>query len=242
MESMATGARPPKFARDDEVYFDYLDQLDGLWDGPTDLLHDFPVYVGAVNLARFLSFADVYREVLDVAGDIADVGTYRGASMLTFAKLIATFEPLSATQVHGFDWFRGMTPGEGDDPGQAGKYVADQARLERLIELQGLGGICELHDLDLTTQLDAFMTERPWLRFKLVFLDCGIREVLESSLEHLWPRLVPGGALILDHFGGSASPSEADVVSSFTGGASVRRIPYTRSPSAYLIKPAAPGT
>lgn len=242
MGPVAAADRPAKFARDDEVYFDYLDQLDGLWDGPTDLLHDFPVYVGAVNLARFLSFADVYRQVLDVAGDIADVGTYRGASMLTFAKLIATFEPWSATQVHGFDWFQGMAPGRGDDPAQSGKYVADRARLDRLIELQGLGGICELHDLDLTRDLAGFVDERPWLRFKLIFLDCGIRDVLASSLEHLWPRLVPGGALILDHYGGGASPSEAELVSSFSDGACVRRLPYTRSPSGYLLKPAAPGT
>lgn len=234
---MSTIERPKKYSRDDEPYFEYLANLDGLWDGPTDLIFDFPVYVGAVNLARFLTFADLYRGVLDVAGDVADVGTYRGASMLSFAKLIATFEPHSATRVHGFDWFRGMSPGEHDDPNQDGKYVADPARLQRLIELQGLDGVCELHDLDLTTELGDFVADRPWLQFKLIFLDCGLEGVLASSMEHLWPRLVPGGALVLDHFDSDAAPAEAGIVRSSTGGAIVRRLPYTRSPTAYVIKP-----
>jgi hypothetical protein len=42
-----------------------------------------------------------------IAGHIADVGTYKGASALLFAKLMKIHNPESLWQVHGFDWFKG---------------------------------------------------------------------------------------------------------------------------------------
>ena len=225
-----------KYSADDAVYFDYLAQLEGLYDDAKEVIYNFPVYVGAVNLARFIGLHEIFQKVVNHSGHIADVGTYKGASMVYFAKLVKLFEPHSPTQVHGFDWFKGMKPGEADDARQSGKYVASKERLERLIELQGLDTVCKLYDLDLTGDLSRFFSEQPWLRYKLVFLDCGTRDVLESGLTHFWPRIVTGGALILDHFNSAASPSESDVVDRFAAGAEIMQIPCSRSPTAYLLK------
>ena len=43
------------------------------------------------------------------------------------------------------------------------------------------------------------------MRFKLVFIDCGIEKVLINTLPHVWSRLVKGGILILDHYNASFS-------------------------------------
>lgn len=229
-----------KYKTDDDQYFDYISKLDGLWDGPKDLIYNFNVFVGSVNLARFLAYYEMYKQVVDISGDIADVGTYRGASLLTFAKFIKIFEPYSQTRAHGFDWFKGMDPGPDDAAANEGKYVPSKQTLQRLVDLQGLDGFIELHDMDLTSpDLPAFLNERPWLRFKCIFLDCGMAKVMQSTLEHMYPRLVPGGILILDHFNNAMSPQESSIVQSFTGDAVVRQIPYSRGPSAYIVKPGA---
>jgi hypothetical protein len=225
-----------KFADDDAVYFEYIAQLDGLYDDVKEVIYNFPVYVGAVNLARFFGIQEIFRQVIDRSGHIADVGTYKGASMLFFAKLVQLFEPYSQTEVHGFDWFKGMQPNEADDLNQAGKYIGSKARLQRLIDLQGLDDVCRLYDLDLTRDLEAFFAAKPWLRYKLVFLDCGIRDVLEASLTHFWLRLVTGGILIMDHYNNGASPSESDVIDRLAPGAKMLQTPYSRSPTAYLVK------
>lgn len=229
-----------KYEHDDETYFDYISKLEGLWDGPTDLIFNFNVFVGSVNMARLLAYYEMYKQVVDISGDIADVGTYRGASLMSFAKLIKIFEPYSQTRAHGFDWFKGMAPGDDDAAENKGKYVPSKEILQRLVSLQGLDGFVELHDMDLTSaDLPAFLAERPWLRFKLIFLDCGIADVMQATLEHMYPRLVPGGILMLDHFNNAMSPQESAIVQSFTGEAVVRQIPFSRGPSAYIIKPGA---
>jgi hypothetical protein len=225
-----------KYVDDDAIYFEYIRQIDDLYDDAKDIIYNFPAYVGTVNLARYFGLYEIYRRVIDHSGHVADVGTYKGASLLFFAKLIKLFEPHNSTEVHGFDWFKGQNPGDGDDIAQAGKYQAEKARLEKLIHLQSLESIAKLNDLDLTGDLGVFFAERPWLRYKLVFLDCGIRAVMEAVLSHFWPRLIVGGIVVLDHFNDPTSPSESDVIDRFAARAEMLQIRYTRSPTAFLIK------
>src|SRR5215467_12017785 len=111
-----------KYTDDDAVYFEYIRQIDELYDDAKDIIYNFPAYIGAVNLARYLSLYEIYRRVIKHSGHVADIGTYKGASLLFFAKLIKLFEPNNSTEVHGFDWFKGQNPAAGDDSSQAGKY------------------------------------------------------------------------------------------------------------------------
>jgi len=64
-----------KYDAADAVYFDYLEHLDELHDGAKDIVFNFPVYVGAVNLARFLALFDIYQRVTGLAGHIAAIGS-----------------------------------------------------------------------------------------------------------------------------------------------------------------------
>ncbi len=223
-----------KYDVDDDIYFDYIAQLGELHDDPKEIIFNFPAYVGAVNLARFLALNEIYQRTVHLAGHIADIGSYKGASFLYFAKLIKLFEPYSPTEVHGFEWFKGQAPSVSDDMAQAGKYKADKTRLEKLISLQGLGAIAKLHDLDLTTELGAFCKHNPHIRYKLIFLDCGIKTVMESVLDHFYSRLTVGGILALDHYNDPVSPSESGLVGIY--GCEMEQIPYTRSPTAFFIK------
>ena len=56
-----------KFIQDDTKYFEYLDNL---LDDPAstkDLIHQFPVFVGSVNLARFLTLYEVYLQIKNIS-------------------------------------------------------------------------------------------------------------------------------------------------------------------------------
>ena len=226
-----------KFDSENEVFFRYLDKLVEATPDLKEVLANFPAYVGHVNLARFLSLSDSYRRIAGLAGDIGDFGTYKGGSFFTLAKLVRLFEPYSNTTVHGFDWFKGQIPGPNDDKGNLGLYKSSKSELERLINDQGLAGLMELHDLDLVSEMEGFFTGRPWLRFKLAFVDIGIESVLSSVLPGVWDRLVPGGVLILDHFSESSSPRESDVLMATIGAAKVEQAVFSRSPTAFVYKP-----
>jgi hypothetical protein len=210
--------------------------MESLCGGVPDVLNHFPAYVGWANLARTLAIYDLYKRVQDLNGHIADIGTFRGASFLLFAKLVKLMEPHDTTVVHGFDWFQGMAPGKKDYERHKGDYVGDYEQLVRLTELQGLSEVAHLHKMDLTRELPAFFAKNDYMRFKIVFLDCGIREVLEESLKHFWPRLVNGGILLFDHYNTHVSPSESLLFDQYAEGRKVHTVPFCRQPTGFIVK------
>jgi len=231
----------PKFTVDNQIYFDYMNWL---LDSPNyskeDLIFHFPAFVGQVNLARFLTFVDAFRRVQKLSGDLGDFGTYKGGSFFAMGKLVSIFEPFSNTKVHGFDWFKGQAQGAGDRREHEGNYKVDKEAITALLVRQGLEGVMELHDIDLTAEFDNFLTLNPALRFKLAFIDCGSKKVLESTVSAVWNRMVPGGCLMLDHFNHHASPSESEIVMTVVGDALIEQFDYSRSPTAIIQKPHQP--
>jgi hypothetical protein len=225
-----------KFNEVDEKYFSYIDQLLESELSAKDLIYQFPAYVGHVNLARFLFFYDLYKQTIGLNGHIADVGTWKGASFFFMAKMIKLFEPYSPTQAYAFDWFQGMEPGKDDDGNQLGKYSAEYESLIKLVELQRLSDIAIVNKMDVTSELVHYFEARPWMRFKFVFIDCGIEGVLESSLANFWPRLVNGGILVLDHYNSEVSPTESRILEKYIGNLPIRQAPFNRQPTCYVIK------
>jgi hypothetical protein len=61
---------------------------------------------------------------------------------------------------------------------------------------------------------------------------------MEAAYEYLYPRLVTGGILLMDHYNYKVSPSESDIVERFIGDNVVMQMPYARQPSGYIIKKA----
>jgi len=76
----------------------------------------------------------------------------------------------------------------------------------------------------------------PHLQFKLLFLDCGLYKVVRICLENFWPRLIPGGVLILDNFNHETSPGETKAVRELLPGKSNRSFGFAHQPTGYLIK------
>lgn len=152
------------------------------------------------------------------------------------AKLIKLFEPFSHTQVHGFDWFKGMKPGKNDDAKQVGKYGCNYEMLLKLIDLQKLNDTAILHKLDLAKKLEDFFSKNRHLRFKMIFIDCGIERVLGESLRFFWPRLVKGGILIMDHYCSECSPGESEILEKYIGKNYIKHLPFNRQPTAFVIK------
>ncbi len=228
-----------KFQDPDKTYFSFIDELEKMNLSSREIIYDFPVFVGHVNIGRYLFLYDLYRQVISLNGHIADLGTYKGASFLFFAKLLKLFEPFNTAQVHGFDWFKGMiTTQDNGDVHEAweGKYVASFETLSKLIESQGLNDVAILYNMDLVHETEAFMSGNRHLRYKMIFLDCGIRNVMDVSLQHFWPRLVRGGILIMDHYNMEHSPDESDLVEKYVGSNMVRQMPFNRQPTAYVVK------
>lgn len=226
-----------KFAARKAAFYQGLEESMSLGHDPTDFIHHFPAFAGHQTLARFISLYEAYKMTLGVAGHIAEIGVYKGAVSLFFAKIMRLFEPEALTLVHGFDNFQGakITPEE--------KYVyegecrEDYDRVMRLIKAQQYDNVVHIHNLDVTTDLDQFFQENSHLQFKLIFADCGIYDVVMSTLEHFWPRLTSGGIMIFDQFNNELAPGEARAIKEFMPDAKIRTFPFGWMPTAYVVKP-----
>ncbi len=201
---------------------------------PEDFYEQFPCFVGAKWLGRYLSFYECYKKTLGLAGHIADVGTHRGAVALFFAKLSLLYEPHSITQVHGFDWFERGPAAQGE---KGIAFVETYGRVKDLIETQGLQRYALMHQLNIITELKDFFERYPHLQFKLVFLDVGEYAQVSASLREFWPRLTPGGIVIFDQFNHEAAPGETKAVKDFLPANTViRTFPHGWMPTAYVVK------
>ncbi len=226
-----------KFDHRREPYWRGIQQILEMGISPSDLIHHAPAFAGHMNLGRFLALYEGYKMALPFAGHVAEAGIWKGTCTLFFAKLTRIFEPESLTLVHGFDWFRGAHM-EGDEVGlvQEGAYSAPLEWVSKLVSVQGLDDVVRLHNLDLSQDLPAFFSKHPHLQFKLVLLDCGLYKVVRACIEHFWPRLTPGGLLILDNFNHETSPGETTATRELLAGKPIRTFGFAAQPTAYLIK------
>lgn len=232
-----------KWESSNKAYSEYINKLTPMLNDaykpeelPSDIITNFGAYGGDANIAHMLYKYELYKKVQNLNGNIGEIGIYKGKSFLYWAKLIKLFEPYNLTQVYGFDWFEGMKPMECDDPNQKGKYVGSYDQLKKLIEWQKLEEIALVFNMNVITDSMNFIKERPYLRFKLLYIDCGIEEVMKAAFEAFYPRLVKGGILMMDHYNYAVSPSESDITEKYIGNNVIYQMPFSRQPTGYIIK------
>jgi hypothetical protein len=225
-----------KHASRKEPYYNGLQKIKSLNYEVEDFIHYFPCFTGSQTLSRYLSFYECYKNTLGLAGHIAEVGIYKGASFLFFSKLTQIFEPNSFTQVHGFDWFKGNAPSASESNIVENSDAEPYERLMELIKAQNIENIAKVHNLDVTKELTAFFNKYTHLRFKMVFLDAGMYEVVKACLPLFWERLNKGGYLILDQYNFDIAPGETHAVHEVLGDVQVQTFPWGWMPTAYIVK------
>jgi predicted O-methyltransferase YrrM len=128
------------------------------------------------------------RATAGVPGDLAELGVYQGGSALA----LATADPSRRT-LHLFDTFAGLPAPTGPDAGTGmheGGLAGDEAAVRAL--LAGLP--VELH----RGVFPASTAGLPDRTYSLVHVDGDWYETTAAALDYFWPRLSPGGALVID--------------------------------------------
>lgn len=223
---------------------------------PLDAVKHFPVLARRQWLKRFLAHAEFFKQTLDIPGDIAELGVYRGLGLLTWANLLETYSIGDRTKVvWGFDnWagFTGFSPQDGSVDGHAQKVVGGfdpsgfRSELEDAIAIFDRDRFIpskkrvELVDGPIEESVPAFINANPGVRFSLVHFDCDLYAPTKAALDVLWPRVSRGGILLFDEYAIRDWPGETQAVDEFLAdkpGLYVRTLPWTNAPAGYLIKP-----
>jgi hypothetical protein len=93
----------------------------------------------------------------------------------------------------------------------------------------------ELVEGDITKTVPAYLKEHPELTISFLNMDTDVYEPAVTILNHLYPRLVRGGVLLLDDYG--VFPGETKAVDEYFRGKNVeiKKLPFCQTPC-YLVK------
>ena len=156
-----------------------------------------------------------YVSGASIPGDIVECGVWRGGSMMAAALTLTECND-SSRQLFLFDTFEGMSPPTEHDvaiDGQSATKLLDShektesdavwayATLERVRDAMSSTGYSpdKVHFVQGKVE-DTIPGQAPQ-RIALLRLDTDWYESTRHELEHLFPRLVRGGVLIIDDYG-----------------------------------------
>ncbi len=206
-------------------------------------------------LKRFLAHVEMFKLTLDVPGDIAEVGVFRGHGLFTWANLLESYCIGDRTKVvYGFDnWsgFSQLAPEDGAVVKELEKHPGgfsprafyDELRsaleifdADRFIPWKGRVKLIEGNVEETAAR---FTEENLGVRFSLIHMDCDLYRPTKTALAAFWPRLSRGGVLLLDEYAIKEWPGETRAVDEFFAGTpeiKVRTLPWTNAPAGYVIK------
>ncbi|MGB0370713.1 MAG: TylF/MycF/NovP-related O-methyltransferase [Opitutales bacterium] len=198
----------------------------------------------ATRMAKIIAHWDFFQRTWDIFGEFAEFGVFKGVSFLRFAMFRQLMGIPDAKKMLGFDAF---------GPFPETEYEEDKAHRQDFIDVAGEESIgddqlmellkhrqcergVELIKGDVCKTLPDYLEKHQATKFSLVHVDVDTYEPSKAVIELCWPRLSPGGIMILDDYG--RFPGETKVVDDyFEGqGIEIQRHPFTRTP-AYIVKP-----
>lgn len=222
---------------------------------PLEAVKLFPVLVRRHWLKRLLAHIELFKLTLDVPGDIAELGVFRGAGLMTWANLLESYVIGDRTKVvYGFDhWagFRALQAEDGQPIAAAGKVVGGfdsskfhQELLDAVLIFDRDRFIpqkprVKLINGDIETSVEGFVNENPGTRFSLIHFDCDLYAPTRRALEVFWPLMPRGGVLIFDEYAIADWPGETRAVDEFLADKPDQRLQtfaWTNTPGAYIVK------
>ena len=223
--------------------------------GPLDAVKLFPVIARRQWLKRFMAHSDLFKITLEVPGDIAELGVFRGLGLFTWANLLEVFCIGDRTKVvWGFDNWKGfteLTPEDGMEVDSVQKKANGFSPEKYYNELLNAISIFDsdrfipwksrikLVKGNIEETIYKFADENPGVRFSLIHFDCDLYIPTKRALEVLWPLLSRGGIMLFDEYSIHDWPGETKAVDEFFADkphVKIKTLPWTNAPAGYIIK------
>lgn len=224
-----------------------------------DLYNGFFLNSDIERLRKFLVREHLFKMVLEIPGDIVEVGVFKGTGIAQLLKLREIFIPASNKKIIGFDLFSksdiykktlindnkklddyynnsnvSMDKGiKMDDI----KYFIDNMKLTN----NRIGFNTDIYDLiegNVEDTIPIYLKENPGFRISYLYLDLDIDEPTYSSLNLLYERIVRGGIIVFDEYA-CEKWTESNAVDRFLNehkDLEIKTILWGRTPTAYIIK------
>ena len=158
------------------------------------------------RLATAIAHWELYKKVIDIPGEIVEVGTYKGTSLIRFLTYRDISESPCSKKVISFDAF-GRFPRTGrqeDDEfiqefeagGGDGISLGD---LERILKLKHFENY-ELIEGDIFETIPRYLEKHKNLKISILHVDVDAYSPTKFCMESLYEKVTRGGVIVLDDY------------------------------------------
>ena len=223
--------------------------------GSLDAVKLFPVLARRQWLKRFMAHAELFKNTLEVPGDIIELGVFRGLGLMTWANLLECYCIGDRTKtVYGFDNWKGFVSLSFEDGGEDSNIQKVREGFSPAKYYEELQEAIKIFDADrfipwkprvkliegnIEETVPKFIGDNPGVRFSLVHFDCDLYCATKVALEHIWPRLSRGGIMLFDEYSIADWPGETKAVDEFIADkhdVTIKTLSWTNVPAGYVIK------
>ena len=198
------------------------------------------------RIRKLLVRYELFKQAMDVPGDIVECGVFKGAGAFYWIKLLGIFAPEAQRRVIGFDTFGSFSDSLLDyERKSAADFVAEAAfegvsvdDLMTKADAAGLGSKLELVAGDIGQTAAAYVSANPGFRIALLHFDLDAYHGTKAALEAFYPNVSAGGLIVLDEYG-KRGWGESDAVDEFFADKNVclEAINNASTPTALIKKP-----
>ena len=208
-----------------------------------DYENGFLWYSDLARLNKLLAQYELYKHVLDLPGDVVELGTFKGASAIKFATFRQLLETDYSRKIVCFDAF-------GPFPDREISMQSDIDFLKKFEEAAGTGlskkqldwllrekkiDNFELVGGNIFDTLPDYLVVNPQLKISLLHLDMDVMEPTAFALEHLYERVVKGGMIVVDDYPSVGGTVKAVDIFLEKHELTISKLPYYSVPS-FIIK------
>lgn len=152
------------------------------------------------RMAKLLAHYELYKMIIDKPGDIIEMGVFKGASFLRWAKFRNIFENNFSRNIVGFDIFGEFPKADEIDKKTKENFIASAGDLgisvdelnEKLDTLK-LNENIKLIKGDIIQTIEPYLKENPQTKIALLHIDVDLLEPTKQSIEKFYPYMVRGG-------------------------------------------------
>ncbi len=242
------------FSQDDKVEAMLEEHFERFAVSKREIWRNFQIYTRRVFLKRFLAHYELYQRVVNLPGDIVELGVYRGASLMSWANFLEIRNMGDRhKKVVGFDNFKGfgdLDEKDGKEDPKFGKTSGGFSSTEFEDQLRHAISIFDedrfipykprIHLVkgDIEATVPQYVEDNPGMRICLLHFDADLYRPTLIALEHLWPLIVPGGVVAFDEYAIPPWEGESRAVDEFFAGRKVRieRFDWASNPGGYIVK------
>lgn len=182
-----------------------------------DYENGFYLTAQITRMSNILSHYELYKKIVELPGDVVELGVYKGGSFFQFAAFRELLENEQSRKLIGFDMFNEFpeTHNDGDNAFRE-KWINEthnsyltKEEIQKSLSNRKIGNI-ELVQGDVAVTIPEYLQKHPYMKIALLHIDVDIYEPTVIGLRYLYDCVVPDGIIILDDYGVAGETKAVD--------------------------------